>query len=283
MNAFEQLIERAYACLMLRDPQQKAQAVLQLAAEAPTASELAQCERPSGAAQAIEVPGRPDAPELVPPARVPRRGLGSVEGRRAFFHALCHIEFNAINLALDALYRFRQMPSAYYLDWLRVAREEAEHFEMLCAHLDRLGTHYGALPAHNNLWEMACRTEGDVMARMALVPRLIEARGLDVAPAMIERLARFCDDDGVAALKVIHREEIEHVRIGNRWYLHCCEQRSLVPRETFFQLLNAYAGVGYLSGPFDRTSRLAAGFDESELDELAALALAYKEQAYPTK
>lgn len=274
-RAFADFLDEAHHCLMCTMPSEKVSQVFVLGDRWRGIEGFSHLQMGEvGDVKEIPVPGRPQKPALVPPSQVARRGLGSVAGRRAFFHALAHIEFNAINLALDAIYRFRDMPWPYYLDWLRVAVEEAQHFQLLTHHLRQLDCQYGDFTAHNNLWDMACKTSGDVMARMALVPRLIEARGLDVAPAMIQRLSQVGDRDGVTVLEIIHREEIEHVRIGNRWYLYCCEQRDLPPRESFFQLLQDYAGVGYLSGPFDRPSRLAAGFDERELDELAALAMA---------
>lgn len=216
-------------------------------------------------------PGRPPRPLLVAPREVPRRGLGSPEGRAALVHAVAHIEFNAINLALDAVYRFRGLPRAYYDDWLRVAAEEARHFALLAERLRAYGLRYGDLPAHNGLWEMALKTAGDPLLRMALVPRVLEARGLDVTPGMIERLGQAGDMETVAVLEVILREEVGHVAIGSRWFAHFCAQRGLEPERTFHELIRQYA-PGQVMGMLHREARLAAGFSAYELDALEALA-----------
>lgn len=211
----------------------------------------------------LEVPGRPERPQLVDPRDTPKRSLGSPEGRAVMLHAFAHIEFNAINLALDAAYRFRDMPDAFLGDWLRVAAEEARHFRLIRDYLRDLGHDYGHWPAHNGLWEMACKTRHDVLHRMALVPRVMEARGLDVTPGLMQRFAQAGDERAVAILQVIYDEEIGHVAIGNRWYHHCCEQRELPPRETFQALIRDY--FGRLRGPFNREARMQAGFEEDEL------------------
>ncbi|MGB0867239.1 MAG: ferritin-like domain-containing protein [Granulosicoccaceae bacterium] len=219
----------------------------------------------------IEVPGRPEKPRLVHPRDVPRRGLGSEAGQIAFYHAIAHIEFNAINLGLDAVVRFAaQMPLEFSRDWLQVADDEARHFQMLTGHLERFGAAYGDHVAHNNLWEMALRTDFDVMVRMALVPRVLEARGLDVAPGMIDKLRHLGDQQGADVLTVILEEEVEHVSIGNRWFLSLCEQRGLEPHATFRELLREHTR-GFLSGPFNDKYRKQAGFSDQELDDLREL------------
>jgi uncharacterized ferritin-like protein (DUF455 family) len=182
-------------------------------------------------------------------------------------HALAHIEFNAINLALDAIWRFAGMPAAYYTDWLRVAKEEAEHFTMLAAHLQTLGCAYGAFPAHDSLWEMAEKTRGDVLARMALVPRTLEARGLDATPGVRAKLAQAGDLAAAQILDIILREEVGHVEIGNRWYGWLCEQRGLEPRATYAALA-AHHKAPVLKGPFNLEARRRAGFTEAELADL---------------
>lgn len=221
----------------------------------------------------IGQPGQPAKPRLVNARQLPQRGLGSDEGRAALVHAVAHIEFNAINLAWDAVYRYRGKPEAYYRDWASCAHDEARHFTMLVGRLAELGHVYGDFDAHNGLWEMAEKTAGCDTARMALVPRVLEARGLDVTPGMIERLRKLGDERTVAILQVILREEVAHVAAGTRWYRHCCERDGVDPIETFFALLREYMGVS-LRGPFNRPARLEAGFVEDELDRLAALALA---------
>ena len=218
----------------------------------------------------IAMPGRPPEPRLVPPRALPRRGFGSAEGRAAFIHAVAHIEFNAIDLAWDAVYRFRGMPDAYYADWVGVAADEARHFGLLRARLRELGHDYGDFDAHNGLWEMAEKTAHDGLARMALVPRVLEARGLDVTPGMIVKLRQLGDQATVAILEVILREEVAHVAAGSRWYRWHCERAGVDPAARFHGLLREYAG-GVLHGPFNRDARLAAGFD---LEELAGLEVA---------
>lgn len=219
----------------------------------------------------IGPPGRPAKPVLVNARQVPQRGLGSEEGRAALVHAVAHIEFNAINLAWDAVYRYRGKPDAYYRDWASCAHDEARHFSLLSGRLEELGHAYGDFAAHDGLWAMAEKTAHDDTARMALVPRVLEARGLDVTPGMIERLRNLGDTRTVAILEVILREEVAHVAAGTRWYHHCCERDGIDPVETFFQLLRDYMGVS-LRGPFNLPARREAGFVEAELDRLTALA-----------
>lgn len=215
-------------------------------------------------------PGRPDRPELVPPLQVPRRKMTTLAGRAAMIHALAHIEFNAVNLALDAAYRFRDMPHAFYGDWLKVASEEALHFNLLSGHLRSMGYDYGHFPAHNGLWEMAVKTEHDPLVRMALVPRVLEARGLDATPAIVEKLKSVNDSKAVEILAVVERDEIGHVAIGSRWYLYLCEQRGLEPLATFKQLLGEYDAPP-LKPPFNYEGRRAGGFSQEELGWLKSL------------
>ncbi|HEY4372023.1 MAG TPA: ferritin-like domain-containing protein [Burkholderiales bacterium] len=216
-------------------------------------------------AYAVENPGRPARPELVHPARVPARGLGSTAGRAALIHAIAHIEFNAINLALDAVCRFPGLPSRYYLDWISVAAEEALHHSLLVAHLATLGHAYGDFSAHNGLWEMAEKTRDDVVGRMGLVPRILEARGLDVTPAIQARLARHGAHEAVAILDVILRDEVGHVAIGNHWYNWLCAARGLDPAAAFAELSVRY-NAPRVRPPFNREGRLRGGFSAAELD-----------------
>jgi uncharacterized ferritin-like protein (DUF455 family) len=213
------------------------------------------------------LPGRPARPELVPHQSLKTRSMATVEGRAALIHALAHIELNAIDLALDAMWRFPGMPDAFYRDWLRVAREEALHFELLRDHLRAAGFDYGAFPAHNALWEMAEKTRHDVLARIALVPRTLEARGLDASPPIRAKLLKAGDARAAEILDVILRDEIGHVAIGNRWYRHLCAQRGLDPVPTYEALARTH-GAPRPRGPFNFEARRAAGFDD---DELAAL------------
>lgn len=220
---------------------------------------------------APDVPGRPSQPILIHPARVPRRRLGTREGRVALLHAIAHIEFNAINLALDALVRFPGLPAAFYSDWLGVAAEEAIHFGLLLARLRDLGSFYGALPAHDGLWEAAAKTRDDPLARMALVPRILEARGLDVTPGLQSRLRTVGDEESARVLDVILRDEVGHVAIGNRWYEFLCHAAGLVPAVTFIDLCQRF-GVRSPQPPFNHAARLQAGFGAAELAGLERLA-----------
>jgi len=211
--------------------------------------------------------GRPERPHLVHPRSVARRGLGSEHGRITMMHAIAHIEFNAVNLALDAVHRFRDMPDEYYRDWLQVADEEARHFSMVQGWLQLKGSFYGAFDAHNGLWEMAEKTSGDVLERMALVPRVLEARGLDVTPGIIEKLRQAGISDVIAILEVIYQEEIGHVAIGTHWYHYLCEERGLDPLTVFPGLLQRHFPGG-LHGPFNEEARLQAGFSDQEMQML---------------
>ncbi|KGM54119.1 hypothetical protein N800_05190 [Lysobacter daejeonensis GH1-9] len=259
------LFDAARACLDAASPEGKVAATF-AAAESFERDELAIPED-APAPGAIRMPGRPERPLLVHPRDLPKRGLGTPEGRAAFVHAIAHIEFNAIDLAWDAVYRFRGLPREFYADWVEVARDEARHFELLRARLQQLGHDYGDFDAHNGLWEMAEKTAHDGLARMALVPRVLEARGLDVTPGMIVKLRAMGDADTVAILEVILREEVAHVAAGSRWFRWYCERVGVEPRSTFRALLAEYARA-VLYGPFNIEARAAAGFDE---DELAAL------------
>ncbi len=217
-----------------------------------------------------DLPGRPERPALVEPSSLKRRSMQSDAGRAVLLHALAHIEFNAINLALDAVSRFPSMPQDFYLDWLKVAAEEAHHFSLLSARLADFGHAYGDFPAHDGLWDMAQRTRGDVLARMALVPRTLEARGLDASPPIRKRLAQAGDHASAAILDVILRDEVGHVLIGNRWFRFLCDARNLDPHTTYERLAAQYHAPK-LRGPFNFEARRDAGFDEAELRALAGL------------
>ena len=261
------LFEQALACLSVDDPYRKASSTRALyqrwrANELDTVSHHQPVSIPE--------PGRPERPRLVDPRKVPKRGFRSPQGLLRLAHAIAHIEFNAINLALDAVYRFRDMPDDFYSDWLQVAAEESSHFLMLADYLKAGGAAYGDYDAHNGLWEMALKTDHDVMVRMALVPRVLEARGLDVTPGMIDKLSKAGEQRLVEILEIIHKEEIGHVRIGTRWFNFVCEQRGLSPRAMFTELLNDYM-KGVIHGPFDQASRLKAGFTEDEMQHLVEM------------
>ncbi len=210
-------------------------------------------------------PGRPEQPPLVAPEQVPLRNAVSREGRAALLHAIAHIEFNAINLALDALLRFPSLPRDFLDGWLQVAAEEARHFALVCEHMEQsCACRYGDLPAHDGLWEMARRTAHDPLVRMALVPRLFEARGLDATPAIMRKFQGVGDRQAVTILQVILAEEVGHVALGDRWFRHLCAERGLEPEATFQALLQAY-DAPRPRRPFNEAARRAAGFSEAEL------------------
>jgi uncharacterized ferritin-like protein (DUF455 family) len=262
-----ELIELAASCLQERDPARKVTCTREVAA-------LFR-QRGSGAASPVRActqsPGRPEQPSLVHFTRLAQRRLTTAMGRAAFLHALAHIEFNAINLAWDAVCRFPGLPGQYYLDWSRVAGEEACHFTLLVERLREAGHEYGDFPAHDGLWEMAEKTAHDPLVRMALVPRVLEARGLDVTPGMLGRLEAVGDAGSVRVLRRILDDEIGHVRIGSRWFEYLCEQRGLDPAQTFGQLLAAY-GMQRIRPPLNLPARRQAGFAQHELDLLSQLA-----------
>ncbi|MGB7816532.1 MAG: ferritin-like domain-containing protein [Methylotenera sp.] len=213
---------------------------------------------------ALPIPGRPAKPALVSPLEVGKRSMRTEEGRAALIHALAHIEFNAINLALDAIWRFGEMPESYYSDWLKVAAEEAYHFNLLNTHLQTMGYAYGDFTGHNSLWEMADRTKDDVLARMALVPRTMEARGLDASPPLRNKLAQIGDAKAASILDIILRDEIGHVAIGNHWFNWLCELRGLEPIATYDTLAKQY-NAPKLRRPFNLEARRKAGFSDAEL------------------
>jgi uncharacterized ferritin-like protein (DUF455 family) len=257
-----ELRANALQCLLETDPTAKTAAVAAMA-QAFLAGEL---EVGNHAVLDVTgtIPGRPVRPELVPPRLVGRRSMATLEGRAMLIHALAHIEFNAVNLALDALWRFPDMPTEYYTDWLRVSKEEAFHFSMLAAHLQVLGYQYGDFAAHDSLWEMVERTREDITARMALVPRTLEARGLDAIPPLRAKVAQAGDLAAAKILDIILEDEIGHVEIGNRWYRYLCDQRGLEPRATYDELAARYRAPA-LKGPFNIVARRLAGFTETEL------------------
>ena len=215
------------------------------------------------------LPCRPARPLLVAPSQVQRRTVHTVEGRAILIHALTHIELNAIDLGLDIVWRFPDMPEQFYLDWIAVAKDEARHFTLLQGHLARLGFQYGDFTAHNGMWDMAEKTKDDVLARLAIVPRTMEARGLDVTPQIRDKLRSAGDPQGADILNLILQEEIGHVATGNRWYRWLCSQRGLDPIPTYQHLAHQYSAPR-LRGPFNLAARRAAGFDEAELAALGA-------------
>jgi uncharacterized ferritin-like protein (DUF455 family) len=265
-----QLRHHAFTALCLGDPQEKVVAVQTLWHQRSTC-QLSVDTRPTpNAAQTL--PGRPERPRLIPAQQVPTRKPFTPEGLAALVHAVCHIEFNAINLALDAVWRFNGMPEAYYDDWLRVAFEESQHFELLHTHLQSLGYRYGDFDAHDGLWQMCEKTANDVVARMALVPRTLEARGLDATPLIQTKLRKVASPGALRAveiLDIILRDEVGHVAIGNHWYRWLCEQQGLDPVTLYGELVQRH-DAPKLKPPFNNEARKKAGFTDQELAYLLA-------------
>ena len=258
----------ALSALCLCDPNEKVQAVQSLwdqrnQAGLDTAENITQDLR-------LQMPGRPALPRLIPAKEVPTRSPFTSEGLAALLHAVCHIEFNAINLALDAVWRFPHMPEPFYTDWLRVAYEESQHFDMLHTHLRSMGYTYGDFDAHDGLWHMCQKTADDVLARMALVPRTLEARGLDATPLIQTKLRKAVTPAALKAvelLDIILRDEVGHVAIGNHWYRWLCTQRGLDPVSLYGDLVLRY-DAPKLRPPFNEEARKRAGFTETELSYL---------------
>ena len=261
------LFDIARGCLDLATPDAKVAATF----AAGESFARGECTIPSDAPppEPIRMPGRPERPRLVAPRELPKRGFGTDEGRAAFIHAIAHIEFNAIDLAWDAAYRFRGLPDRFYSDWVGVAVDEARHFTLLRERLQQLGFDYGDFDAHNGLWEMAVKTAHDGLARMALVPRVLEARGLDVTPGMIIKLRALGDEATVSILETILREEVAHVAAGSHWFRWYCESAGVEPGPKFRELLDEYAR-SVLYGPFNLQARSEAGFEDEELAMLEA-------------
>ena len=210
----------------------------------------------------------PERPVLLPPRQMPKRNLNTPEGVAAFFHAIAHVEFVAIYLAWDLLYRFRALPEQFYRDWMRVADEEAQHFDLIREHLHTMGLNYGDLPAHGGLWEHATDTADHLLARLALVPRCMEARGLDVTPALIEKFRQLNDQESVSILTRILTDEVGHVELGSKWFKFFCGEQGLDSEIEYRRLLEQYYKGGKPKGPFNRPMRSQAGFSDAELDWL---------------
>ncbi|WP_293572846.1 ferritin-like domain-containing protein [Phaeobacter sp.] len=205
-------------------------------------------------------PARPDQPALLSPRDVPRRRPGSEAGRIALLHAVAHIELNAVDLHWDIIARFSHvpMPLGFFDDWVKAADEESKHFNLMCDCLEALGSHYGALPAHAGMWRAAEDTATDLMGRLAVVPMVLEARGLDVTPSMIEIFRKAKLTQAIEALEVIYAEEVSHVAYGSKWFHFLCGRDNLDPKEVFHQLVRKYFR-GQLKPPFNDEKRAEAG------------------------
>lgn len=243
------------------DPVLKAQATLALDLGLPVGAETPLAAPSTG-------PGRAAKPELVPHTQLKAKSMATLEGRAMLVHSIAHIELNAIDLALDVVWRFAGMPEAFYTDWVRIAQEEAQHFTLLRNHLVSMGFDYGDFPAHNTLWDMAERTQGDLLARIGIVPRTMEARGLDASPGVKNKLVSVGDHRAGDILDIILAEEIGHVAAGNRWYRYLCDQRGLDPVSTYAELIAQY-DAPKLRPPFNMAARRLAGFEEVELAALS--------------
>ena len=254
------------AALETADPHKKANATRQIVAawRANHITELGQTRPP-------ERPARPVKPELLPPRSVPRRRITTgTTGRVALLHAIVHIELNAIDLALDMACRFveQSLPKDFYSDWLGVADDESRHFLMLSDRLAQMGAAYGDLPAHDGLWQAADATKDDLLARLAIAPLVLEARGLDVTPAMIEKLTNVGDPDSAAALGIIMTDEVGHVAVGKRWFDYVCGLGRLDPVSSWHRLVTTYFH-GDLKPPFNLAARRAAKFSAAFYGPLA--------------
>ena len=261
----ETLIHRLHAALAIEDVDLKPVAALQLYED----WQAGKFSIPEVADAGIPlVHGVPPRTEVVAGSKVPRRSPATPEGRAALLHAVAHIEYAAIDLALDHAFRFRGLPQDYYADWLRVAADEARHFGLLRGYLQTLGHDYGDFPVHDSLWQMAVRTAGDVLSRMAIVPRLMEARGLDATPPIRAKLLQAGDREAVRILDIILNDEITHVAIGDRWFRYFCAEQDLDPETTYRELIVRHAAPWPVL-PMNETARRAAGFSDAELQRLA--------------
>lgn len=220
--------------------------------------------------QPIDLVRFPENPPCVPPRDLPRRRLGTDAGKRSFIHAIAHIEFNAIKLALDIAYRFRGMPEQFYADWVYVANDECKHFKLLCDHLVHYDCEYGDNPSHDGLWSMAVKTENNLVARLSLVPRYLEARGLDVTPDMLNKLYAQKDTATAGILEIILEDEVTHVEYGTKWLDFVCQRDGIEREDAFFDNVEHFL-KGQILGPFNKPLRRRAGFTESELSELERL------------
>lgn len=264
------VFDAAHRALMTVDPDEKCRLTWQLAAD--VACGRLTLEGASTEVTPVLRPGRPDRVKLVHPRDLEQRKLHTEAGRATLIHAIAHIEFNAINLALDVVYRFREMPETYYSDWIRVASEEASHFQWISKRLNTLGYTYGDFSAHNGLWDMAVRSASTVLMRMALVPRVFEARGLDVTPGMINKLRSQQDRESADILQKIYLEEHNHVAVGDAWFRWACEQQGLPAEEVFLELVQTHL-PGQMRAKLNREARRKVGFSDQEMDNFEEIGI----------
>lgn len=270
--------EEAKDCFLTADPDEKLAHSLEIAAAWDAG--LLEWQDGDSVLQAplqLDQPGRLDKPLLVEANKVKNRGFKSIQQRAALIHALAHIELTAVNLSWDSVYRYRHLPKDYYDDWIQTAREETQHFYLLRQSLQDMGYDYGDFPAHNELWQMAVTTADDLMARMAIVHRVLEARALDVVPFSVEKFRDIGDRKTSESLIIIANDEIGHVNAGARWFRYRCEQEQVDPDTMFFTLIKKYLRSSP-RGPFNREARLKAGFSLAEMQELERLDVQYKQK-----
>jgi len=278
------LYQQAKNCFLTNDPDEK----LALSLDIVGAWDAGSLEWKDGDSllhempQQFSVPGRMDKPVLVEPNKVKNRGFKSVQQRASLIHALAHIELTAVNLAWDSVYRYRGMPREYYDDWIKCAGEETQHFYLLRNSLRDMGYDYGDFPAHDELWQMAVTTADDLMARMAIVHRVLEARALDVVPFSVGKFRGAGDRKTADSLVIIANDEIGHVNAGSRWFRYRCEQEQLDPDKMFFTLMRKYL-KSTPKGPFNREARIKAGFSLAEMQELERLDAEYKQSKSAAK
>lgn len=220
-------------------------------------------------------PGRPERPLLLAPRDMPRRSTGGLKGRIALLHSLAHIELNAVDMTWDLVGRFANadVPRSFFDNWVQVGLEEAKHFDLLDRRLTALGVAYGDLPAHDGLWQAAQATAGNLLARVAVVPLVLEARGLDVTPIMIEKLTRDGDLESAAVIEIIYRDEKRHVAFGAKWFRFLCERERLAPEPAFHDLVRTYF-KGALKPPFNDRARSEAGLTPGFYKPLSGLGIA---------
>ncbi|MCU7834177.1 MAG: ferritin-like domain-containing protein [gamma proteobacterium symbiont of Taylorina sp.] len=268
------LYQEAKNCFLSNDPDKKLQLSLQITGDWEAGSlEWHDGDPPLQ----LDIPGRLEKPVFVEVKKVKKRGFKSIQQRAALIHALTHIELTAVNLAWDSIYRYRHLPKEYYDDWVKTAKEETHHFYLLRKSLNDMGYDYGDFPVHDELWKMAVTTANDLMARMAIVHRVLEARALDVVPFSVEKFRELGDKDTADSLIIIANDEIGHVNAGARWFRYRCEQEKVDSDKMFFTLMKKYL-KSTPKGPFNREARIKAGFSLQEMQELERLDLEYKTQ-----
>lgn len=253
------LAASADAVLNTADGREKT-ALSKRCAEAWFAARAAGTPMPIGQGNPPLNPARPAQPELLDPRDMPRRRTGSLAGRIALLHAVAHIELNAVDLHWDIIARFTgtKMPMGFYDDWVKSAAEESKHYNLVCDVLESLGSHYGALPAHASMWRAAADTKDDFLGRLAVVPMVLEARGLDVTPGMIEIFRKAGVESAVTALETIYAEEVSHVAYGSKWFHFLCGREDIDPKDAFHELVRRYFH-GALKPPFNEEKRAEAG------------------------